>query len=61
MQASQKKIDYINQYNSQKYDHINLLVPAGKRNLIKVAAKTKGMSTNAFILYCIQQQINLEE
>lgn len=36
-------------YNKKAYDRIDLVVPKGKRQIIKDFAQSKGMSTNAFI------------
>ena len=36
-------------YNKKAYDRIDLIVPKGKRQVIKDYAKSKGMSTNSFI------------
>lgn len=36
-------------YNKKAYDRIDIVVPKGKRQIIKDYAKSKGMSTNRFI------------
>lgn len=36
-------------YNKKTYDRIDVVVPKGKREIIKAFAKSKGMSTNQFI------------
>ena len=36
-------------YNKKAYDRIDLIVPKGKRQIIKDFAKSKGKSTNTFI------------
>lgn len=36
-------------YNKKAYDRIDLIVPKGKRKLIKEFAESQGKSTNRFI------------
>lgn len=36
-------------YNKKAYDRIDLIVPKGKRQIIKDYAKSKGKSANQFI------------
>lgn len=40
---------YINDFIKEKYDRINLTVPAGKKAVIAARATEKGQSTNAYI------------
>ena len=40
---------YINKYIKEKYDRINLTMKAGKKEKIKSAASTRGMSVNEYI------------
>lgn len=46
-----------NRYNEKAYDRINLVVPKGKKDLIKAHAETRGESTNAFINRAIDETI----
>ena len=39
----------VNKYMSKAYDRINLTVPKGKKELIKLHAVSKGESVNSFI------------
>jgi len=48
------KIKYNNAFNKEKYDRISLMVPSGKRNIIKTEAKKLGMSTNEYINRAIE-------
>lgn len=36
-------------YNKKAYDRIDIIVPKGKREVIKAVARHLGMSTNRFI------------
>ena len=42
-------IKYNNEFNKQKYDRISLLVPKGKKEIIKASADNSGESVNSFI------------
>ena len=43
------QIEYINNYIKEKYDRINLVVPAGNKQVIKNRAAQKGKSVNQYI------------
>ena len=43
------QIEYINNYIKEKYDRINLVVPAGNKQVIKSSAAQKGKSVNQYI------------
>lgn len=45
-------------YNKKAYDRIDLVVPKGKRQMIKDFAKRKGMSTNSFINAAIDKAMS---
>lgn len=45
-------------YNKKAYDRIDLVVPKGQRQVIKDAAKHRGMSMNQFICTAITQALN---
>lgn len=38
-----------NKYQLENYDRINLIVPKGRKDIIKIAAEARGMSLNAYI------------
>lgn len=42
--------EYQNAYNKEKYDRVTILVPSGKKNILKQMASEAGMSMNEFIL-----------
>ena len=47
-------------YNKKAYDRIDIIVPKGKRQIIKDYAKSKGMSTNRFINEAIDKAMVTE-
>lgn len=61
MTASKNKIDYNNEYNKLNYKHIHIAVRENKFIEIKNAAKNHGMSTNAFVLSCVEKEMNKDE
>ena len=48
-------------YNKKAYDRIDLIVPKGRRQVIKDFAKSKGMSTNGFINKAIDRAMREQE
>lgn len=60
MQGKSEKFDqieYQNEYNREKYDRISLMVPKGKRDIIKARAKANGQSVNEFINIAIEEKL----
>ena len=51
------KIKYNNSFNKEQYDRVSLMLPKGKKDIIKEFAKKKGESTNAFINRAIDEAI----
>lgn len=47
-------------YNKKNYDRINVIVPKGKRQIIKAFAASQGKSLNRFICDAIEFQMNTE-
>ena len=45
-------------YNKKAYDRIDVVVPKGKRQIIKDFAASQGMSLNRFICEAIDYQMN---
>lgn len=41
--------EYVNEFIRKKYDRINLLIPAGNKEIIKRQAAQKGKSVNQYI------------
>lgn len=48
-------------YNKKTYDRINIIVPKGKRQLIKDFAASQGKSLNRFICDAVEYQMKLAE
>jgi len=48
-------------YNKKAYDRIDLVVPKGKRQIIKDFAASQGKSLNRFICDAIDFQMNKEK
>lgn len=56
-QDRKQAFDYINQYKREKYDRINLLLPLGRKDVIKRIAADRGLSVNAFINAAIDEKL----
>ena len=48
---------YINEFMKEKYDRIGLVVPKGRKEIIKEYAKSKKMSVNEFINSLIEIEL----
>lgn len=62
MSAEEKvfnQISYQNSYNKEKYDRINLMLPKGEKDRIKMAAAAAGESVNEYINKAIKQRLDL--
>lgn len=55
------QIAYQNEYIQQKYDRINLTMPKGKKERVKVAAAAAGQSVNEYINAAIDKALNSNE
>lgn len=55
MKTNKDSISMRNDYNREKYDRINLMVPKGKREILKNRAKAMGMSLNKYMLTAVEQ------
>ena len=49
-----------NQWNAQNYDRINLMLPKGMKERIRVLAEARGESVNGFIKRAIEAQLALD-
>lgn len=49
MPASKAHIKASNKYNAKAYDRVNLTLPKGYKDKVKVHAETHGESVNGFI------------
>lgn len=48
-------------YNKKAYDRIDVVVPKGKRQIIKDFAASQGKSLNRFICDAIDKEMNMEQ
>ena len=55
-----KMFNYNNEFNKNNYDRINLLLPKGKKEVIKSHADSKGESVNSFINRAITETMERE-
>lgn len=51
------QLEYINEYIKEKYDRVNLTMPAGKKAIVKEKATLKNMSVNQYINYLIDKDL----
>ena len=51
-----KLIEYNNQYNRDKYDRFSLMLPKGKKDIIKASLRD-GESVNSFINALIDKEL----
>ncbi len=46
-----------NKYNAANYDNLRIVVPKGKKELIKIHAENQGESINGFVNRAIEETI----
>ena len=46
-----------NKFNKKNYDRLAVFVPKGDREIIKAAAKSRGLSTNEYIIRLIYREL----
>lgn len=49
--------EYVNDFIRKKYDRINLLIPAGNKEIIKSRAAKKGKSVNQYLNDLIEDNL----
>lgn len=52
------KIKYNNKYNKENYDHINLTVPKGQKEIIRKHAEAQGLKINTYIKQLIDKDLS---
>ena len=52
-----KELTYIAQYQKDNYDRITVMAPKGTKADVKRAAELKGAKMSAFVLECIQKEL----
>ena len=55
------KSEYKNKFNAEKYDRVGLMLPKGKKQVVKEHAEKKGESMNGFIARAIDETIKRDE
>ena len=53
------QMKYQNDFNKKNYDRIEIVVPKGKKQIIKEAAQAAGQSTNEFINQAINERMGI--
>lgn len=53
----EKELSYIAQYQKDNYDRITVMAPKGTKEELKSAAKFKNMALSAFVLDCINKEL----
>ena len=51
------KVKYNNEYNRESYDRFSLMLPKGKKDIIRQAAEKHGESINTFINRIIDAEL----
>ena len=57
---AERKAKWQNDYIAKTYDRINLTVPKGQKDIIKLHADATGESVNAFIARAIKTQMEID-
>ena len=52
------KYAYDRKYDKNHFDHMGVAAPKGTKDTWKQYAADLGMSMNAFIIYCVEKEIN---
>ncbi len=55
------QIKYQNEYNRKNYDHINIMVAKGKKDIVKAKAKEKGESMSEYIWKAVEKRLQEDE
>lgn len=53
-----KNVIYKNEFNKLNYDRLNIIVPKGKKEVIKYYANKTGQSLNSFVIEAIEKRID---
>jgi hypothetical protein len=58
---SQAKIKANRRYDEKTYDHLNIIIPKGHKDVIKEHAQRKGESVSAYVNRAIDTQMKQED
>lgn len=59
MPVSKAQIKATNKYNTNAYDRLNIMIPKGKRDVVKAFADEHGESINGLINNLLRREIGL--
>ncbi len=51
---------YANEYTKANYDRLTILVPKGKGELVKAAAKANGLTTTQLVISALENSYKLD-
>lgn len=51
---------YINDYNKKNYDRVTIIMPSGKKSVIKAVADKRHQSLSEFVNELIDRELNKE-
>lgn len=58
MAQSKAHIKASNKYNAKAYDRVSLMLPRGKKEVVREYAESKGLSLNGYINKLISDDMN---
>lgn len=58
MAQSKAHIKASNKYNAKAYDRVSLMLPKGKKEVVREYAESKGLSLNGYINKLISDDMN---
>ena len=61
MAQSKAHIKASNKYNAKAYDKVSLMLPKGKRDIVREHAESKGLSLNGYINKLINDDMNANQ
>lgn len=61
MPASKAQIKATNKYNAAAYDRLNIVIPKGRRAIVKAFADEHGESINSLVNSLLRREIGLSE
>ena len=56
----ENKLTYVREYNKNKYEQLNLQIPKGMKEKIKVAAEFEGKSMTVYVVEAIEEKMEKE-
>ena len=56
-----KQTQYKNNYNSENYDSLRIVVPKGRKQTVEAYAKERGMSVNGLVNALLRNALGISE